>query len=58
MRRSGDQSASGRATLMMMNSDLDDEGLLKVMKNQRQFGVMRREKGDVSKALYRGVGCR
>ena len=45
--------------MMMMNSDRDDDvGLLKVMKNQCQFGAMRREKGAVSKALYRDGGCR
>ena len=47
------------ATLMMMNSDRhDDVGLLKVMKNQCQFGAMMREKRDVSKALYHDGGCR
>ena len=59
MWQSGDQNAICRATLMMMSSDRDDDvGLLRVMKNQCQFGVMRREKRDVSKALCRDGGCR
>ena len=57
--QSGDQNVIGQTTEMMMSSDRDDdEELLKVMKSQCQFGVMMREKRDVSKALCHYVGCR